>query len=166
MNAGEFLSWHDLFVVVDDGSIPLARYGAIEAAMRERAKAFPRGIANLTILPVNARPPPENVKRAVKSLLTRIAPTLSSLSYLIEGTGFKGVAARATLVGMKIFASRPYPIYVEVSLHEVLRKILPHLHGGNSITTDVNVIAQVINDARMGPIRPPLAPEQESVPAK
>lgn len=166
MNAGEFLSWHDLFVVVDDGSVPLARYGAIEAAMREVAKSFPNGIANLTILPANARPPPETVRRAVKNLLTRFAPSLSSLTYLIEGTGFKGVAARATLVGMKIFASRPYPIYVEISLHEALKKILPHLQGAHTATADVNVIAQLINEARMGPIRRPPEPDQESAPLK
>jgi len=163
---GEFLLWHDLFVVIDNGSIPLARYGAIEAAMRDQAKMFPQGIANLTILPADARPPPELVRREVKSLLTRIAPSLSSLTYLIEGTGFKGVTARATLVGMKIFASRPYPIYVEVSLHEALKNVLPHLHGGRTATTDVNVIAQVINDARMGPIRPPPELDPEAVPLK
>jgi len=166
VNPGDFLSWHDLFVVIDDGSIPLARYGVIEAAMRERVKLFPQGIANLTILPADAKPPPEDIKRVVKSLLTRIAPSLSSLTYLIEGTGFKGVAARATLVGMKIFSSRPYPVYVEISLHEAIKKMLPHLHDGRKATTDVNVIAQVINDARMGPVRPPPELSQESVPLK
>jgi hypothetical protein len=166
VNPGEFIQWHDLFVVIDNGSIPLARYGTIESAMREQAKMFPQGIASFGILPADAKPPPDDIKRVVKNLLTRLAPSMSCLAYLIEGTGFKGVAARATLVGMKIFAARPYPIYVEVSLHEALRKILPHLHQGKTVTSDVNVIAQVINDARMGPIVPPPGLGRESIPMK
>ena len=164
MNAGDFIQWHDLFVVIDNGSIPLPRYGPIEAAMREQAKMFPEGIALFGILPADAKPPPDDVKRHVKNLLTRMAPSVSCLVYVIEGTGFKGVAARATLVGMKIFASRPYPIYVEVSMHEALKKTLPHLHHGRTVTTDVNVIAKVIADARMGPIAPPPTRGHEASP--
>lgn len=152
MTPGQFIQWQDLFTIIDNGSIPLARYGPIETAMREQAKMFSQGIACLVILPPDTKPPPDDIKRTVKGLLTRMAPSLSCLAYVIEGTGFKGVAARATLVGMKIFASRPYPIYVEISLHEALKKILPHLNHGRTVTTDVNVIAQAINDARMGPI--------------
>jgi hypothetical protein len=163
---GQFIQWQDLFAVIDNGSIPLARYGPIESAMRDQAKLFPQGIACFVILPPDAKPPPDDIKRAVKSLLTRLAPSLSCLAYVIEGTGFKGVAARATLVGMKIFASRPYPIYVEISLHEALKKVLPHLAHGRTVTTDVNVIAQAINDARMGPIVQPPAAGREGVPLK
>jgi hypothetical protein len=120
--------------------------------MREQAKLFPQGIALIGILPVDAKPPPDDVKRTVKSLFTRMAGSISCLAYVVEGTGFKGVAARATLVGMKIFASRPYPIYVEVSMHEVLKKVLPHLQHGRTVSSDVNVIAQHIADWRLGPI--------------
>jgi hypothetical protein len=154
VNAGQFLQWHDLFVVIDDGMISHPRYGVIEAALLEQAKMFPKGIAALGILPPDARPPPDEMKQAVKRVLNRWAPHLSCLAYLVEGTGFKGVAARATLVGMKIFASRPYPIYVEVTLHDALRQILPHLHHGRTVTSDVNMLAKMIADARMGPITP------------
>jgi hypothetical protein len=166
VNAGQFLQWHDLFVVLDDGSIPLPRYGPIETAMREQAKTFPQGIGLIGILPADAKPPPDDVKRAVKSLFMRMASSISCLAYVVEGTGFKGVAARATLVGMKIFASRPYPIYVEVSMHEVLKKVLPHLHHGRTVTTDVNVIAQLIADARMGPIASSSTHGRENLTAK
>jgi len=152
VNAGQFIQWHDLFVVIDDGSIPLPRYTVIEHAVREQAKSFKQGISMFGILPADAKPPPDEVKRAVKDLFTRMTASISCLAYLIEGTGFKGVAARATLVGMKLFSSRPYPIYVETSLHEALKKIAPHLHPGWTGTVDVNVLAQMIADARMGPI--------------
>jgi len=159
VNSGQFIQWHDLFIVIDDGVISLARYDVIEAAMREQAKRYPGGLACLVILPPDARPPSDEIKRAVKGLLGRLASSLSSLGYVVEGTGFKGVAARAALVGMKIFASRPYPIYVEVQMREVLAKLLPHLAEGQTITSDVGVIMNVIADARMTWI-PPTIPSR------
>jgi len=67
---------------------------------------------------------------------------------LVEGTGFKGVATRATLVGLAVFASRPYPIYVEATLRDALTKIYPHLAHGQTVTSNVKVIMKVITDAR------------------
>ena len=148
MNSGQFIQWEDLFAVIDDGSIPSARYGPIESAMREQARQFPKGIACLVILPPEAKPPPDDIKQSVRNLLARLAPSLSCLAYVVEGTGFKGVAARASLVGMKIFASRPYPIYVEPSMPAVLAKVLPHLAHGQTVTKDINVIMSAIADAR------------------
>lgn len=148
MSAGQFIQWEDLFAVIDNGSIPVARYGPIESAMREQARHFPKGIACLVILPPDAKPPAEDIKQSVRTLLARLAPSLSCLAYVVEGTGFKGVAARASLVGMKIFASRPYPIYVEPSMHTVLTKVLPHLAHGQTVTKDVNVIMTTIADSR------------------
>jgi len=147
VNAGQFIQWQDLFALVDDGSIPISRYGVIETAMREQAKTYPQGIAVLVILPPDARPPPEEVRTTVKNILMRLASSLSCLAYVVEGTGFKGVAARATLVGMKIFATRPYPIYVETSVRETLAKIVAHMASGHAVSTDV--IAKAITDARL-----------------
>jgi hypothetical protein len=146
MNTRQFIQWQDLFVLFDNGSIE--SYDQIEAAVREQAKQFPQGIVCLCILPPDAKPPPDNIKRTVKGVLTRLASSLTALAYVIEGTGFKGVAARATLVGMKIFASRPYPIYVETSMKEALTKVLPHLAVGSTVTNDVNVIMRALADAR------------------
>ncbi len=147
MNAGQFVQWQDLFVVLDDGTIPLTRYPAIEAAMREQARTNPGGIACLVILPADTRPPPEDTKQAVKSLLGRMMRQLSCLAYVVEGTGFRGVAVRATLVGMKIFSSRPYPIYVETSLQDALVKVVPHLVNGHM--SSIELLKKTINDARL-----------------
>jgi len=144
---GQFIHWQDLFVLVDDGSISLARYMPVATVMHERAKLFPQGIACFCILPPGAKPPPDDVKRFLKEQLTILAPSLSCLTYVIEGSGFKAVAARAALISMKVFASRPYPIYVETSVREGLIKVLPHLTKG-AVTTDVAVIMKMISDAR------------------
>jgi hypothetical protein len=158
VNAGQFIQWQDLYIMVDDGSVPAARYAPLETAIREQAKGFPQGIGIVTILPPDTRPPPDDVKRVVKATLTRMAPIMSSLAYVIEGSGFKGVAARATLVGMKIFSSRPYPIYVETSVREALTKMTAHMANGHMVS--VEVIQKAIADARSGwrvPANPPAA---------
>jgi hypothetical protein len=148
VSIGQFIQWQDLFVLVDDGTISRGRYDAIEAAFAEQVKPFPNGVACLTILPPEAKPPPDDIKRDVKAMLTRLASSISCLAYVIEGTGFRGIAARATLVGMKVFSSRPYPIYVETSVRDAVTKILPHMVAGQNRTTDVNAVLKQINDKR------------------
>lgn len=162
MNARQFTQWQDLFVVFDDGSIPIWEYGPIESAMREQARQFPQGIACLTVLPPDAKPPPDEIKRTVKDGLTRLAPSLTCLAYLVEGTGFRGIAARATLVGMKIFSSRPYPIYVEVSVTQALGKMIAHLANRQAISIDS--VVKLISETRMAwkaPVPPVSAKDSE-----
>ena len=149
MKPGQYIQWQDLFVIVDDGTIELERYTAIEAALEAHAKQCPQGMSCLVILPPGAKPPPDDVKKSVKDVLTRLASSLSCLAYVIEGTGFKAAAARASLVSMKIFASRPYPIFVETSLRVALNKVLPHMPRGKAVSMDVSVIMKAISDARM-----------------
>lgn len=166
MNTGQFIHWYDLFVVIDDGSVGPSRYLQIEAAIREQAKQFPDGIACLCILPADTQPPTEDTKRRVKALLTAVAPSLSCLTYAIEGTGFRGIMARASLVGMKIFTSRPYPIYVETSLALAVQRALPHLTAGRAVTSNVNTIVELINDARLAWVPPPVARATDSLSPK
>jgi hypothetical protein len=148
VSAGQFVRWHDLFAVVDDGAIPLSQYAPIEEAMKEQAAAFPGGIACLVILPPGAKPPPDDVKARVKALLNSFGPQLVCLAYVIEGSGFKAVAARAALIGMKVFMSRPYPVFVETSMDVALHKVLPYLAKGKTITTDPRRIADAIAAGR------------------
>jgi hypothetical protein len=147
VNSGQFIQWQDLFVLIDNGTIPIARYGPIETMIREQGEAHPKKCAFLVILPADTKPPPDDVKRWVKSTLMRLAPSLSCITYLIEGTGFKGITVRATLVGMKIFSLRPYPIYVETSLHDALVKMTSHMVNANMAS--VEAIKKAITDARM-----------------
>lgn len=147
MNAGQLIQWQDLFVLVDDGAIPISRYTPLEVGIRDLARTHPQGVALMVILPPDTRPPPEDVKRYVKATLTRLAPSLSSLAYVIEGTGFKAVAVRATLVGMKIFSSRPYPIYVEVSVREAVGKLASHMANGHTLS--VELVTNAIAEARL-----------------
>lgn len=167
MSAGRFVQWHDLFVVIDDGAIPLQQYEPIETAMKEQAAAFPSGIACLVILPPGAKPPPDAVKARVKALLSSFGAKLTCLAYVIEGSGFKAVAARAALIGMKVFLSRPYPVYVETSMDGALRKVLPHLAKGKTVTSDVGRIGEAIAEGRAnGAARAKPTPAPATAPSK
>jgi hypothetical protein len=162
MRPGQYIVWHDLFAIVDDGATPVPRYDLIESAMRENAKMFPQGIACVVILPPGTQVPPDDARQRVKDLLARLGPSLSCLTYVIEGSGFKAAAARATLISMKVFASRPYPIYVETSIKEGLAKVLPHLIKGKTVTTDVKVIMKAIGEARKAWTDPSAGPDRMS----
>ena len=94
MNRGQF-QWQDLFVMVDDGAIPAAGYATLERTVRDQAKLYPGGVAILCILPPEAKPPPDDVKRFVKAALGRLAPSISCLGYVIEGIE----VAQATKIG-------------------------------------------------------------------
>jgi hypothetical protein len=162
VNTGQFIQWQDLLVLVDNGSIPAAQYVALEGMLRDQAKLYPKGVAILCILPPDARPPPDDVKQFVKNTLIRIAQSISCLGYVIEGTGFRGVTARATLVGMKIFSSRPYPIYVEQSVPQALGKMAAHM--ANRPALSIEAAAKVISDTRLtwkAPVTPVKAKDNE-----
>jgi hypothetical protein len=165
VSLGQFIQWQDLYVMVDNGSITAAGYAPMEAALREQVARYPKGVALLCILPPDARPPPDDVKRIVKGTLTRVASSITCLGYAIEGTGFRGVAVRATLVGMKIFSSRPYPIYVETSVHEALVKMASHMTNGHLIS--IEVVMKTIADARlMWKVPPPARPRENELSLK
>jgi hypothetical protein len=148
LGSGRYVQWQDLFAVVDDGRVPMQRYDAIEVAMKEQAKGCPTGITCFVILPKGATPPPQDIKDRVKKLLTNMGSSLSCLGYVIEDTGFKAVAARTALIAMKIFAPRPYPIFVETSMEATLTRVMPHLKKGSTVAKDVGSVAKVIAEAR------------------
>jgi hypothetical protein len=150
VSAGNYVQWHDLFVIIDDGAIPVRDYDRIEVAMTRQAELCPDGLACLVILPPGARPPPDDVKERIKQLLTTLGPRLSCLAYVIEGTGFKAVAARAALIAMKIFSSRStsYAIYVETSMHTAIGTVMRHLKQGSAVPIDVTTIVDNIAKLR------------------
>ena len=159
LSAGQYVQWQDLFAIIDDGTIELGGYDRIEAAMKKQAESCPEGLACFVILPPGARPPPSEVQARIKTLLTNLELKLSCLCYVIEGTGFKAVAARAALVGMKVFAARskPYPIYVETSMHNAISKVMSHLKKGAAVTKNVDTIVDALAKLRTGDERQPLS---------
>jgi hypothetical protein len=148
VSAGTFVEWQDVFAVIDDGCIPLAQYDVIEAAMRAQAERCGTGIGCLVILPAGATPPADPIKARVTSLLTSLGRDLRCLAYVIEGSGFKAVAVRAALIGMKVFVSAPYPVIVETSMAGALSKMLPYLDQARAAAANLNEVVVAIAEAR------------------
>jgi hypothetical protein len=148
LGAGALIQWRDLCVVIDDGAIDLARYEAIEAAMRDQARRFSPGIGCLVILPPDASSPPEPSKLRMKSLWGRLGPQIMCIAYLVEGTGAREAASHAKLVATKVLSKQPYPVYVESTIQSALTKLRKHLRDNLSKKSDVNALLKVIAEGR------------------
>lgn len=126
-NTAPVIQWRDIFVIVDDGKLPIEDYRTLENVVQKQAAANPSGLGCLVILPTGATPPPPEVRRYLNEMLGRLA--IRCLAYAVEGTGFKGASARAALVGMGIFIKKPYPTIVEKDVRTALDKLLEELGG-------------------------------------
>jgi hypothetical protein len=137
--------WQDVFVVVDQGAIRALDYAAIEAMGRDHIATHASGVAVLVIIPSVARPPAEEVRRAITTMLSRSERHLRCVCWLVEGTGFRAAAVRAALTGLQMVNKSPYPTRVCSELGEALRWILPHMANGrarlDSVVDAVNAIA-------------------------
>ena len=122
--------WRDIFALVDQGRSKVEDYPILEALVIEQAGRHPGGLACLVIIPSTASPPPDHVRRAISDVLARLAPKLRCLCWLVEGSGFRAAAVRATLAGLRMVNRSPYPTLVASDLNEALRWILPHLADG------------------------------------
>jgi hypothetical protein len=142
---GHYMQWRSLFAVVDDGSISMNRYDEIEAAMVKQAREF-QSIGCLVILPPNTKPPPEPTRKRVRDILNKLQPSLNALAYLVEGSGFGAAAARATLIGLKVFSRNPYPVYVERSMTATLARMLEHGGDGDALT--IATVERLIAESR------------------
>src|SRR4051794_13157735 len=117
MKAGQFITWYDLFVFIDDGTLSPWHYDPVEAAMLDLAKTFPKGFAALIILPGNAHAPSEASRKRVKELRERINPFLTCYAYLVEGHGLNSASVITALISMNSF-SRPIPVYAETKMDD------------------------------------------------
>src|SRR5262245_1624927 len=86
------VQWNDLFVIVDDGTLQLDEYRRLEGLVKIQSAKFLSGLGCLVILPPGAKPPPEEIRKYINSLLERLGSALRCLCYAVEGTGFRSAA--------------------------------------------------------------------------
>ena len=127
LNKPRVIQWRDIFAIVDDGRLSVDDYREVEQAVRKQAGENPGGLGCLVILPPGATPPAPIVRRHIKDMLARLP--IRCLGYAVEGTGFKGAAARATLIGMELFTKKRYPLVVEKDVPTALTGVLVQLGG-------------------------------------
>jgi hypothetical protein len=142
--------WRNVFALVDQGSASAADYPILERMVCEQGKRHPEGLGCLVIIPPLANPPPENVRRAIRDVLTNLAPQLRGLCWLVEGTGFRAAAVRATLVGLRVFNRQPYPTCVASDMTESLQWLLACLSKGSPTKNEVRIAFEAIQRAISG----------------
>ena len=143
--------WQDIFFAVDNGKVPVAAYDNFEQRISEQARQFPGGVGGLAIIPANATPPPEDVRKAINQALASLDHSLKSFCWLVEGSGFQAAMVRGVLTGLRMFGRRSYPTFITDSLGEALAWTLPHLAGGLGRLPQVTSVAAIIQKQRGGP---------------
>jgi len=146
--------WRNIFALVDKGNATVSDYPILERMVLEQGKRYPSGLGCLVIIPALANPPPEDVRRAIREVLANLAPQLRCLCWLVEGTGFRAAAVRATLVGLRVFSRQPYATRVASDMTEALRWVLSHLAKGAPAQTDIrsaiDAIQRGVGDLHVG----------------
>jgi hypothetical protein len=133
--------WRDLFVIIDDGHVPIREYERVEPLVRTQAKSCPNGLGCLVIIPDKASPPPSAVRSHLEGMLGRLP--IRGLGYLVEGTGFKAATVRGVLIGLGIFQRSKYPSKVFTALDVGLGWLLP-----GASKADVRAARKAISECR------------------
>ncbi|MBV9946243.1 MAG: hypothetical protein JOZ69_05290 [Myxococcales bacterium] len=140
--------WKDIFVVVDNGEGRASDYVTLAGLIRTQCTKYTYGVGCLTIIPSQARPPKDEVRRAMNDVLAGLDKSLRCLCWFVEGAGFQGAMARAVLTGLRAFGRYAFPTHVSSQLDEALQWMLPQLDGGARRLPDVPAAAAAIRDGR------------------
>ena len=145
------LFWRDICVVVDDGSARVVDYADFGRLILEQKSKYPGGIGCLVIIPQQAKPPPDDVRKAINRALADIEDGLSCFCWVVESTGFSAAMARGVLTGIRILARHKYPIETKLDLKDALTWMLPHLEGGKQRIADVpEAVAYILQQRGFG----------------
>lgn len=140
------IQWRNLFVFVDDGTIDPEEYAIPVKMVHAQAKRYPtEGLGCIVILPENAKPPPEESRKAIDKLLADLGTDLKCLVWVVEGKGFASAAVRGALTGLNMLRRRPYATSVEARLDSAL---LWTLARAGHTTTDMNAAMHAIMHER------------------
>jgi hypothetical protein len=140
--------WKDVMVLVDDGRADPADYATLGDRVAKELERHPQGLGALTLVPVDAKPLPPEVRRAVGELLVRLSGSLRCAAWVVESRGFEGAMVRGVLTGVRLFGRYPYPTHVSTELEEALEWMMPHLAGGATRRSDVPTVARFIRSQR------------------
>jgi hypothetical protein len=141
------VQWEDVFVIVDDGTGRESDYALAQRMIAEHGSRYATGIGCLVIIPVDAKPPSEPVRKAMKAALEVVR--LRCLCWLVEGAGFQAAMARGVLTGLRLVANRSYETHVSASLEEAFAWMLPHLEGRTNRIEAVSRATAAIRVSRL-----------------
>jgi hypothetical protein len=140
--------WEDVFVLIDNGTARESDYAVIQRMLAEHGSRYATGVGCLVIIPVDAKPPSERVRKAMKAALA-VVP-LRCLCWLVEGAGFQAAMVRGVLTGLSLVANRSYETHVSRDLGAALAWMLPHLEGRTNRIEAVSRGTAAIRASRAG----------------
>jgi hypothetical protein len=140
--------WEDIFVLVDSGRAPAGHYTKACELVAQHAAKHPNGVGILTIVPEDASPPPDAVRKAMNRSLSRIEKSIRCLCWTVEGGGFQGAMVRAVCTGLRLFGKHPYPTHVTSGLSQALTWMIPNLHDGQERLSNVLEAISTIKECR------------------
>lgn len=143
------MMWEDIFAVVDDGRAPLADYEVLRELIAEQHVKYPAGLACLAIIPANAKPPSEEVRKALNATLESVP--LSCICWYVEGSGFQASMVRAVLGGLRFLTRRSYPTFVASDLEPAVQWIFAELDRKSRRRRSLSdAVATIREQRRMG----------------
>jgi len=146
--AMQVVQWEDIFVVIDDGTGRASDYVLAQQMLAVQGSRYPTGIGCLVIIPVDAKPPAESARKAMKASLAVLR--LRCLCWLVEGVGFQAAMVRGVLTGLRLVTNHSYETQVSRDLEAALTWMLPHLEGGPRRIEGVSRAAATIRARRAG----------------
>lgn len=143
------ITCQDVLAIIDDGNGRPEDYIDAEKVVIQQAKQWPEGLGVVVVVPAGARRPPEDTRKAIDGVLTRLSAKLKALVWVVEGSGFKAAATRGVIMGLSLYGKRAYPTHVASSLTDGLSWLLPMLpargkqRGNEGMVEIVQTIARV-----------------------
>lgn len=84
------------------------RFSLQRESMERVAHAYPGETDVLCIIEPGAEPPSPEQRVAMSALLTKLAPKLRCIAYVVEGSGFRAAAVRGVLSGIELMRRNSY----------------------------------------------------------
>lgn len=139
----ESVSFRDLFVILRSGRATVENQRELERRLVERAASYPGGLGVAVVISSEVAPADDQVRREIIALLTRQAPRIRGLSWVIAGSGFHAAATRAVATSYSVVLRQHYPTFIASDLRGALTWLLPLL-GGPARLADIDLAIQTI----------------------
>jgi hypothetical protein len=90
-------------------SVNETRFQLQREAIEHVAARYPGEAGILCIIEPTSEPPPQELREAAASLLTRLGPQLRAVAFVVEGSGFRAAMIRGVLSGIELLRRSTYP---------------------------------------------------------
>ena len=119
--------------IIRQGQVVLAKWGApnlkdldnLEIAVREAHRESDRPVTLVAIVPAEAPPPADQLRKEIGARLKRVLPVCATFHQVMLGDGFVVAAKRAVFAAIMLVGSERNKVFVHSTLASVLDKCVP-----------------------------------------